>query len=453
MRIASTEADVNRVGYEYYGSQALGNYMQWPGIDWCPSDYDPRFRNWYTGGVSGPKDVVIVVDTSGSMAGTRERLARAAATRVIGTLTEADHATIIGFSSAPTTYSSTLVRATSETRARMTQWVADHVGASGGTDYRRAFSAVWEVLRASSSATSGCNRIVLFLSDGEPNDWDASDNAGVREQASTLGNVHIMTYALGNGADHSRLKVLACENEGIFHPVADNGNLGDTMASYYSLLAAKLRPCRVRWTEYRDWFTDLPLLSACLAAYEKTSASAATSCEGGLDGLGDDASGTVPKLIGVVCMDLSLIVSQAVITVHPQWPTFWAEVQSQMSACPRTHLRFEQLQTLRADVSTQSVCPAPASPAPPPPPPPSPSPPPMPSPPPVPPSPPAPPMAPPSPPDLTGLIVGIALGGSVLLMAVAGMGCFLAKQWQQRAQLKAKKPVNLETVVMGTPVA
>ena len=49
MRVASKEADTTRVGYEYYGSQALGNYMQWPGIDWCPADYDPRYRNWYTG--------------------------------------------------------------------------------------------------------------------------------------------------------------------------------------------------------------------------------------------------------------------------------------------------------------------------------------------------------------------------------------------------------------------
>ena len=31
----------------------------------------------------------------------------------------------------------------------------------------------------------------------------------MREQASALGNVHVMTYALGDAADHSRLKVLA----------------------------------------------------------------------------------------------------------------------------------------------------------------------------------------------------------------------------------------------------
>ena len=30
-------------------------------------DYDPRFRPWFAAATSGPKDVVIIVDTSRSM--------------------------------------------------------------------------------------------------------------------------------------------------------------------------------------------------------------------------------------------------------------------------------------------------------------------------------------------------------------------------------------------------
>ena len=44
-RIAAKESDANRVGYEYYGSQSLGNYVQWPGMEDC-KDYDPRYRPW-----------------------------------------------------------------------------------------------------------------------------------------------------------------------------------------------------------------------------------------------------------------------------------------------------------------------------------------------------------------------------------------------------------------------
>ena len=60
-KIATKESDPNRLGYEYHGSQENGNYVQWPGTDWCPTDYDPRFRPWYAAAASGPKDVVIVL--------------------------------------------------------------------------------------------------------------------------------------------------------------------------------------------------------------------------------------------------------------------------------------------------------------------------------------------------------------------------------------------------------
>jgi len=33
------------VGYEYYGSQSLGNFVQWPGMQDCGA-YDPRYRPW-----------------------------------------------------------------------------------------------------------------------------------------------------------------------------------------------------------------------------------------------------------------------------------------------------------------------------------------------------------------------------------------------------------------------
>ena len=59
-RIAAKESKPDRVGYEYYGSQSLGNYVQWPGMKDCAA-YDPRYRPWYAAAASGPKDVVRVI--------------------------------------------------------------------------------------------------------------------------------------------------------------------------------------------------------------------------------------------------------------------------------------------------------------------------------------------------------------------------------------------------------
>ena len=53
-RIAAKESKPDRVGFEYYGSQSLGNYVQWPGMQDCDA-YDPRYRPWYAAAASGPK--------------------------------------------------------------------------------------------------------------------------------------------------------------------------------------------------------------------------------------------------------------------------------------------------------------------------------------------------------------------------------------------------------------
>ena len=302
-RIAAKEADPSsRIGYAYYGAQAVGSYVQWPGISWCPTTYDSRYRPWYTTGASGPKDVVIVVDTSGSMDGTREQMAREAATRVVGTLTDADYATVIAFSDNADAYSSALTQATSSNKDSMVAWINENIGASGGTNFRRAFEKVWEVLDQTGSMTTGCNQVILFLSDGKPSEWDDSDFASVTGRASS-NRVALLTFALSSGAEAGVLKRLACENDGIFYAVPDNGPLADTMASYYSLLGALLRPCATRYVPYNDWFTGQELLASCLAAFEKSAAGDPSSCDGGLSGLGDSGDNRVPKLIGVACLD------------------------------------------------------------------------------------------------------------------------------------------------------
>ena len=136
---------------------------------------------------------------------------------------------VVAFDSAAVSSSGTLVRMTEPAKAAAKGWIASNIKASGGTDFIAALNKVFSVLQNTpSSSTSSCNRLILFLSDGEPNEWSDSDYA--RTQASaTLHNAHLLTYALGNGADEAILKKLACDNEGIFHPVGDTDNLGDVM--------------------------------------------------------------------------------------------------------------------------------------------------------------------------------------------------------------------------------
>ena len=157
-RIAAKEADMSRIAYEYYGSQAIGSYTGWPGLDWCLEDYDPRFRPWYAVAASGPKDVVIVIDSSGSMTSEgRMDMAISAATKVIKTLTASDYVSVVDFASNAVAYSNRLVPASEVNLKAIEAWI-EQIRASGTTNFNAAFAKAWDIFR-SSDASSGCNKV------------------------------------------------------------------------------------------------------------------------------------------------------------------------------------------------------------------------------------------------------------------------------------------------------
>jgi hypothetical protein len=66
---------------------------------------------------------------------------------------------------------------------------------------------------------------------------------------------------------------------------------------------------------YNDAITGTKLLAACMAGYEMLDGSTATSCEGGLQGLGEAGDARTPQLLGVGCIDMNLVVSLDVLEV------------------------------------------------------------------------------------------------------------------------------------------
>ena len=81
--------------------------------------YDPRAEPWYVQAATGPKDVVVVIDVSGSMTAPRNSIdespldiAKKAAKAVLNTLTSADRVQIVAFSTAATSPGTELIYAT-----------------------------------------------------------------------------------------------------------------------------------------------------------------------------------------------------------------------------------------------------------------------------------------------------------------------------------------------------
>ena len=127
--------------------------------------------------------MVLVIDTSGSMAGDLNNMAKQAAKMVIDTLTAVDYVTIVKYSSAAQAYSSTLEQATDAKKDALKAWIDEEIGASGTTNFRAAFEKAWQVVDAT-TASSNCNRIMLFLSGGAPDEWRASHTEWIRSKAA-----------------------------------------------------------------------------------------------------------------------------------------------------------------------------------------------------------------------------------------------------------------------------
>ena len=271
------------VKWLYYGSSE-GVLVNYPAFLWgwscgsCSDSYDPRLRPWWVMGATGPKDVVLMIDTSGSMeAQNRMENAKAAATTVVTSLTNIDYLAVIDFDSDAVSENTYLVPAESNYRTRMTDFISG-MSAEGGTKYNRAIEKAFEITTRSDAASvpmsSACSRVYVFLSDGEPNDsiqtFRDTINANKRDKDM------FFMVSLGSGVS-STLKNAACDVGGIYIKVADGSAvaLQAALGKYYQYLAMgnmvqEVQP--TRWSEPYISIPDIwgPVTSAVAPVYDKS---------------------------------------------------------------------------------------------------------------------------------------------------------------------------------------
>eukprot|EP00522_Entomoneis_paludosa_P017429 CAMPEP_0172452664 /NCGR_PEP_ID=MMETSP1065-20121228/10246_1 /TAXON_ID=265537 /ORGANISM="Amphiprora paludosa, Strain CCMP125" /LENGTH=683 /DNA_ID=CAMNT_0013204755 /DNA_START=144 /DNA_END=2195 /DNA_ORIENTATION=+ len=215
--------------------------------------YDPRLRPWYVSGSSGPKNVVLILDTSGSMAeGNRIDLLKQAAKRVVSTLTVSDRILIVPFSDTayPITDDGVIFRATASHKARLMDMI-DGLSAVGGTNFYEAFRVAFDNLDKSivQESTTSCNTAVLFLTDGENSVGPGVDQVTelvdrrISEVSSKLGKeVILFTYSVSQQNNvHQYPSQLACSIDlGVWSKIEESDEIVDALSSYYRLFALGL---------------------------------------------------------------------------------------------------------------------------------------------------------------------------------------------------------------------
>lgn len=234
----------------YYGNDD-GVFRMYPGTpEECPygqSEYDPRIRPWYVAASTGPKDIILVLDTSASMStADRINIMKEAAKRVINTLGISDYFSVVEFNSYANQIGmrgevGVLQRATDENKNNMLRAI-DDLSPNGGTDFQKGFKMAYDIFDASENAesASGCHQAILFLTDGMGGSdslFDLLDDQVVKYDEKSKPPPVIFTYTFGNGVDSSVPQKIACDYKGIWSAVEDGGDLAKSMGAYYKYFA------------------------------------------------------------------------------------------------------------------------------------------------------------------------------------------------------------------------
>ena len=288
-------SEESELKWMYYGT-AEGVLINYPGLlsprgtgetggllD-CSGDYDPRQRAWYVMGAAGPKDVILIIDKSGSMSKYgRMSNAKAAATLVVNSLTNIDFVSVVTFSTVAGSPNTMLVRAEAAYRAQMVSDIAD-INESGYTYYVKALTAAFDITNTSDTPgsagyayNSGCTRVYIFLTDGDPTDELAEFQTSL--EAHLRSTDMFFFVALGDGIDAattSDIQTIVCAVGGIYLAVADNdaAALDTAMASYYQYLALGAMVAEVQPTRWSEPYVSSPdiwgdVVSAVTPVFDK----------------------------------------------------------------------------------------------------------------------------------------------------------------------------------------
>jgi len=204
-----------------------------------------------------PREVVFVLDTSGSMAGTSIRQAKEALLLALERLQPADRFEVIEFNSTARALFGSPRDATRDNVRRATHWVAS-LDARGGTEMALALKLALN----GREAEAGRVRQVIFLTDGAVGNEEALF-ALLRER---LGGSRLFTIGIGSAPNSHFMTHAAQLGRGTFTYIGRIEEVGARMGELFAKLEAPvLQGLEVHWpqgVQVEAWPARLPDLYA-----------------------------------------------------------------------------------------------------------------------------------------------------------------------------------------------
>ncbi|WAS97998.1 VIT domain-containing protein [Nannocystis punicea] len=178
-----------------------------------------------------PRDVVLVLDRSGSMGGWKMVAARRAAARIVDTLGERDRFAVLAFDDAvesPPTLGEQLVAGSDRHRFRAVEYLAG-VQARGGTELARPLELATRLLAGHDDR----DRVLVLVTDGQVGNEDEL----LRRHGAHLQRVRVFTLGIDQAVNAGFLRRLAAVGGGACELVESEERLDEVMAKIHRRIA------------------------------------------------------------------------------------------------------------------------------------------------------------------------------------------------------------------------
>ncbi|XP_034442821.1 voltage-dependent calcium channel subunit alpha-2/delta-4 isoform X3 [Hippoglossus hippoglossus] len=252
--------------WQFFGS-STGFFRIYPGIKWTPDSngvaaFDCRNRNWYIQAATSPKDIIIMVDISGSMKGLKMTIAKHTINTILDTLGENDFVNVIAYTDyvryVEPCFRGTLVQADLDNREHF-KLLVDELHVKGEAKIKNAMKEAFKILNEVRVNGQGsmCNQAIMLITDGAMEDFES-----VFEEFNwPERRVRVFTYLIGREMTFAQnTKWIACNNKGYYTHVSTLADVQENVMEYLHVLS---RPMVINhdhdiiWTEaYMD--TVLP---------------------------------------------------------------------------------------------------------------------------------------------------------------------------------------------------
>jgi Ca-activated chloride channel homolog len=187
-----------------------------------------------------PREMILVIDTSGSMQGSSMEQARAALLMALDTLGPNDRFNVVEFNSVTRPMLPAAVPATSQALADAAAWVGK-LKANGGTEMAGALAFALD-----GRDTPGYLRQVIFVTDGAVGNEDALFKL-IQER---LGGSRLFTVGIGSAPNGHFMTRAAQFGRGSFTYIANVDEVNDKMSRLFAKIESPvLRDVKVRWPD------------------------------------------------------------------------------------------------------------------------------------------------------------------------------------------------------------